>query len=129
IYDPVADTWTVISPPAGVTQIGDSPCCMLADGRFLLGSFNSASTFLRAPATGNWTTAGTNGGKGDSGSEETWVLMADGTVVVPQCNSSPNAEMYVVRTDTWQADGTLASNIVEASSLEIGPDLLLTDGR
>ena len=129
IYDPVANSWTVVSPPAGVTQIGDSPCCMLPDGRFLLGSFNGSATFLRDPATGNWTAAGTNGGKGDSGSEETWVLMADGTVVVPQCAAAPNAEMYIVSNDQWQADGTLTSNIVEGSSLEVGPGLLLPDGR
>ena len=129
IYDPVANSWTVVSPPAGVTQIGDSPCCMLPDGRFLLGSFNGTSTFLRDPATGNWTAAGANGTKGASGSEETWVLMADGTVVVPQCSNAPNAEMYVVSNDQWKADGTLAANIVEASSIETGPGLLLPDGR
>lgn len=129
IYDPVANSWSTVAAPAGVTQIGDSPGIMLADGRFLLGSFNGNATFLRDPATGNWTSAGANGGKGDSGSEETWVLMADGTVVAPQCNSAPNAEMYVVSGDKWQADGSLPSSLVEASSAEIGPAFLLTDGR
>jgi hypothetical protein len=129
IYDPLADSWTPVSPPAGVTQIGDSPCCVLPDGRVLLGSFNGNSSFLRDPSTGNWTSAGANGAKGDSGSEETWVLMADGTVVVPQCRNSPNAEMYIVSEDKWQADETLGASLVEASSIEIGPGLLMTDGR
>jgi hypothetical protein len=128
IYDPVANTWTVIAPPPGITQIGDSPCCVLADGRFLLGNFNSNVTFLRAPATGNWTAAGANGAKGDSGSEETWVLMPDGTVVVPQCSNAPNAEMYMVSQDQWTPDGTLTVNIVEASSIETGPGLLMSSG-
>jgi hypothetical protein len=129
IYDPVANVWTPISPPSGITQIGDSPCCMLPDGRFLLGNFNSTSTFLRDPATGNWTAAGTNGAKGDSGSEETWVLMANGTIVAPQCSSAPNAEMYVIAKDQWTADGSLSANIVETASIETGPGMLLTDGR
>ena len=129
IYDPVTNTWTVISPPAGVTQIGDSPCCMLADGRFLLGSFNSTASFLRDPATGNWTAAGASGTKLDSGSEETWVLMPDGTVVVPECTNHPSAEMYIVGNDQWTADGALAADIVEASSIEVGPGLLMPDGR
>lgn len=129
IYDPVANTWTSVSPPGGVTQIGDSPCCLLADGRFLLGNFNSASSFLRDPASGGWSVAGANGTKGDSGSEETWVLMADGTVVVPQCQGSPKAEKYVASQDRWIADGTLSASIVETSSLETGPGILLTDGR
>ncbi len=129
IYDPVANTWTAVSPPQGVTQIGDSPCCVLADGRFLLGSFNGTSSFLRDPVTGSWKAAGANGQKGDSGSEETWVLMGDGTVVVPQCQNSPSAEMYIASNDEWTADGALAASVVETSSIETGPGLLLTDGR
>jgi Kelch motif protein len=129
IYDPVANSWSPLSPPAGITQIGDSPGVMLADGRFLIGSFNSASTFLFDPATATWTAAGTNGAKGDSGSEESWVLMADGTVVTPQCGSPPNAEMYIVSGDKWQPDGATVSTIVETSSSETGPAFLLTDGR
>jgi len=129
IYDPVANSWSPLSPPAGITQIGDSPGMMLPDGRFLLGSFNSASTFLFDPTTANWTAAGANGAKNDSGSEETWVLMADGTVVAPQCSNAPNAEMYVVSGDKWQADGATAATLVEASSIETGPGFLLTDGR
>ena len=129
IYDPVANAWSTISPPQGVTNIGDSPCCMLADGRFLLGSYNSTASFLRDPATGNWTVAAANSGMGDSGAEETWVLMADGTVVVPQCSNAPNAEMYIVSNDQWIANGTLQANIVETSSLETGPGLLLSTGQ
>ena len=129
IYDPVGNSWSTVAAPAGVTQIGDAPGITLADGRFLLGSFNGNATFLRDPATGSWTSAGANGGKGDSGSEETWVLMANGTVVVPQCNGAPNAEKYVVSGDKWQADGSLKASLVEATSAEIGPGFLLTDGR
>jgi hypothetical protein len=94
-----------------------------------LEAFNSASSFLRDPSNGNWTSAGANGAKGDSGSEETWVLMADGTVIAPQCSNSPNAEMYVVSEDKWQPDGSLGAGLVELSSSEIGPGLLMTDGR
>jgi hypothetical protein len=126
IFDPVANTWTEINPPSGIIQIGDSACCLLPDGRFFLGSFNSAATNVFDPATGNWTATAN---KGDSGSEETWVLMPDGTIVVPQCSNSPNAEKYIIATDSWVGAGTLPASIVEAASLELGPGLLLTDGR
>jgi hypothetical protein len=126
IYDPVANTWTEIAPPAGVTQIGDSACCMLPDGRFLLGNFNSRSTFILDPATLTWSTAAT---KGDSGSEETWVLMGDNTVVAPQCSAAPNAEKYDVVGNRWVSAGSLPVNLVETASLEIGPGILLPDGR
>jgi hypothetical protein len=55
--------------------------------------------------------------------------MPNGTVVVPQCSNSPNAEMYIVSKDQWTGDGTLKASIVEAASIETGPGLLLTDGR
>jgi hypothetical protein len=27
IYDPMADSWTVLSTPSGWSKIGDAPCC------------------------------------------------------------------------------------------------------
>jgi hypothetical protein len=126
IYDPTTNLWTEISPPPGVAQIGDSACCLLPDGRFLLGNFNSRATFIFDPATGNWVSAAA---KGDSASEETWALMADGTVVAPQCSNIPRAEKYVIASDRWVSAGTLVANLVEPASIEIGPGLLLTDGR
>ena len=126
IYDPVANTWTAVAPPPGVTKIGDSPCCLLPDGRFLLGSFNGQSVYIFDPSLGSWSPAAA---KGDSGSEETWVLLADGTVVAPQCTTGPNAEKYVVATDRWVSAGALKADIVEASSSEIGPGILLPDPK
>jgi hypothetical protein len=126
IFDPVANTWTEIAPPAGVTQIGDSACCLLPNGRFFLGNFNAVFTNIFDPGTGTWSAAQN---KGDNCSEESWVLMRDGTIIVPQCSNSPNAEKYVIATNTWVAAGALPSSIVEAASLEIGPGLLLTDGQ
>lgn len=126
IYDPTTNQWTEISPPPGVTQIGDSACCLLPNGRFLLGSFNSNATFIFDPATDTWVSSAA---KRDSASEETWVLMADGTVVTPQCSNIPNAEKFVTGINRWVPAGTLAANLVERASIEIGPGLLLTDGR
>ncbi len=36
IYDPVANTWAMINPPKGWTNIGDSPSVILPDGLFCL---------------------------------------------------------------------------------------------
>ncbi|MFO1461785.1 MAG: kelch repeat-containing protein [Verrucomicrobiota bacterium] len=126
IYDPVADSWSPLAPPPGITQVGDSPCCLLPDGRFLLGSFNSTSVFTFNPTNGTWSAVAT---KGDSGSEESWILMPEGTVLSPQCSSAPAAEKYDIQSNTWISAGTLVSNIVETASLEIGPGILLTDKR
>ena len=114
------------TPPPGITQVGDSPCCLLPDGRFLLGSFNSTSVFTFNPTNGTWSAVAT---KGDSGSEESWILMPEGTVLSPQCNSAPAAEKYDIQSNARISAGTLVSNIVETASLEIGPGILLTDKR
>ena len=126
IYDPVADAWTVLASPPGSTQIGDAPCCVLPDGRLLLGEIDNRNTFFFDPATDTWTAGPT---KGTAPSEESWVLMPDGTVVTPQTASIPNAEKYDAATNTWVSAGVLPGNIVEASSFEIGPGVLLPDGR
>jgi hypothetical protein len=129
IYDPIADAWTALTPPPGITQIGDSACCLLSDGRFLLGSFNSQSVFIFDPATGNWNAAAS---KGASASEESWVLMDDGTIITVQCSNPNNAEKYVISADQWVSAGTLLARIIDNTTdavPEIGPGILLTDGR
>src|SRR5579862_9389715 len=44
IYDPVANTWTKVNPPAGWTYIGDSPAVVLPDGTFMMGQGAQPST-------------------------------------------------------------------------------------
>lgn len=133
IFDPVANAWTTLPAPPGVAQIGDSPCSVLPDGRFLLGNFSSQSCFIFDPSTDTWTAAAS---KGDSGSEETWVLMGEGTVIVPQNSTSPGAEKYIPQRgttpDQWISTGTLVAPIVDPQTdaiPEVGPGVLLPDGR
>ena len=127
IYDPVANSWAPMPAPGGLAQVGDAACCMLADGRLLIGDLNGTQTFTLGPATLTWTATG--GAKSIRPSEESWVLMRDGTVVTPKCLSTPNAEKYDPVSDSWVSAGALAANIVESSSSEIGAGVLLTDGR
>src|ERR1043166_8877275 len=48
VYDPLANSWTMISPPNGGTgawaRIGDSPAEVLADGRWMLGDADPVRT-------------------------------------------------------------------------------------
>jgi hypothetical protein len=134
IYDPVADTWTEIDPPknsAGTTwpHIGDAPCAVLADGRFLLGNAIDRHTaiFDPDPATNTWSTAG---GKANGRSnEESWVLLADGTVLTANCSAHPKSEKFVPSSNAWMPDADVVVDVVEDSSLEIGPGVVLPDGR
>jgi len=126
IYDPLTNTWTSIATPAGWSNIGDAPSCVLPDGRVLLGSINDTRTAIYDPVANNWT-AGPN--KGDASSEETWTLLPDETVLAIQCTNHPHTEKFVIAANTWLTAGATPSDLVEAASIETGPCLLLPDGR
>jgi hypothetical protein len=124
-YDPVANTWTTLPNPAGWTKIGDAPGCVLPDGRFFVGQVGTKSTAIYDPATNAWTAA-TN--KINSVGEESWSLLADGTVHAVDCSNPPNAEKYVIAANQWVAAGATPQVLVDGIS-EIGASVLLPDGR
>ncbi|HKD32315.1 MAG TPA: kelch repeat-containing protein [Gaiellaceae bacterium] len=134
IYDPVADAWTNIpipSNPSTWTEIGDAPCCLLPDGTVLLGSITDQRTAIYNPVGNGWS-AGPD--KHDASSEETWTLLPDDTVLVAECQSHPATEKYVAAAGTWVSAGSIPSghDLVQSSigsSDEIGPAILMTDGR
>jgi hypothetical protein len=130
IYDPVADSWTTIGGP-GWANIGDAPCCMLPDGTILLGNINDTSTAIYDPVANSWS-AGPN--KDDTSSEETWTLLPDQTVLVAECQNHPAADKYVAPANSWVSAGSIPAghDLVQSSSGssdEIGPAILMTDGR
>ncbi|MER7997841.1 kelch repeat-containing protein [Streptomyces sp. NPDC095613] len=125
IYDPVANTWTPVGNP-GWGYIGDAPACLLADGRLLMGYLHDARTALYDPGTNVWTATGN---KASKSSEETWTLLRDGSVLTISCANHPAAERYIPASGTWVSAGSTPVDLVQASSIEIGPALLLPDGR
>lgn len=126
IYNPVTDKWHLIPTPANWNVIGDAPCCVLPDGLLLLGNISTTETALYDPAANHWTAVN---GKDDASSEETWTLLADHTVLTAECRAHPKAEKYVASSKTWVPAGVTLQDLVEASSIEIGPAVLLPDGR
>ena len=64
IYDPVFNQWTSIPLPAGWTAIGDAPCCVLPDGRVLVGSINGTATAIYDPGTNSWTASASKASTG-----------------------------------------------------------------
>lgn len=126
VYDPIFNRWTSIAPPAGWTAVGDAPCCVLTDGRILLGSIGDTRTAVFDPATDTFS-PGPN--KADASSEETWTLLPDGTVLAAECSNHPQAEKFVPSSNSWVSAGTVPADLVQAGSIEIGPALLLPDGR
>jgi hypothetical protein len=125
IYNAVQDAWQPATAP-GWTHIGDAPCCVLPDGRVLLGSIDDTRTAVYNPKTDTWSPAGS---KEDSSSEEGFTLLPDGTVLAIEDSDPPKAEKYLIASGIWVSAGQTPVSVVESNfSIEIGPCLLRPDG-
>ena len=144
IYDPLANTWTPLAPPAGWDYIGDSQSVVLPDGRWLVGRKLDMQMAALDPATLTWT-ALASAGKSDFFSEEGWTLLPDGTVLTYDVKNAPNSERYFLDTQTWMTAGSTIVDLHSPSSLgcipygphgefcyyppgEVGPAILRPDG-
>jgi len=145
IFDPTTGRWAPLPKPSPDFDVieGDVVSCILADGRVLCGSLVDSRTAIWNPADGTWTEAGRGfdptGAQTKIGktNEETWTLLGNGNVLTVQifgATAAQNAEMYVPSTDRWVSAGATTRNIVantieKVNPEEIGPALLLPDGR
>jgi hypothetical protein len=127
VYDPLTNVWTPLPVPTGWTKIGDAPCCPLPDGRVLVGAIENNQSAIYDPVANSWTAAGNK--LNTTSSEETWTLLPDGTVLTADCFGHPQTEKYVIATGNWVSAGSTQTDLVEDSSHEIGPAILLPDGR
>jgi hypothetical protein len=126
IYDPVANVWTTVNPPAGWTSIGDSPCVVLDDGTFMMGQNASKKQVLFNAATLTWTAVGT--GKADNYSEEGFCKLPGGKVLTVDCANGTNSELFDPATNQWSTAGSTIVKLPDAGSLEIGPMIRRPDG-
>jgi len=73
IYDPIANTWKSVAPPAGWNNIGDAADTVLSNGTLMLGNCCSSVQALLDAQTLKWTSTGA--GKADPNAEEGWTLL------------------------------------------------------
>ncbi len=105
VYDPLANKWTMIDPPKGWTNIGDSPEIVLPDGRFVLGYKFKTKMAALDPKTLTWTPLPSKGKNGEH-AEEGWVLLPDGSFLTVDVKSHPESERYVPETGKWLDEGS-----------------------
>jgi hypothetical protein len=147
IYDPVADTWTMVAPPTffpyfGTEQtIGDAQSVVLADGTFMQANCCTNQAALLDPLTLTWTSAGT--GKFDINDEEGWTLLPNRKVLAVDAYvgsydpAGTGSELYNARTKTWSSAGSTVTQLWDSAadcgggavaSYEVGPGVLRPDG-
>jgi hypothetical protein len=141
IFDPVANTWSSLSPPSGWGYIGDSPSAVLPNGKFLLGRKLDKRIAELDPATLTWTELASTGKK-DFNAEEGWTLMPDGTVLTYDVKKAPHAERYDETSQAWASLGSTVANLASPPAEkevrypggiyhppgEVGPGILRPDG-
>ncbi|HSZ64426.1 MAG TPA: hypothetical protein VK828_21685 [Terriglobales bacterium] len=144
IYDPVANTWTTVTPPTGWTYIGDSPSLVLPNGDYVIGNKLTKQMRQLNPKTMKWTSLPSKGKK-DFDAEEGWTLLSNGSILTADVKAAPNSEIYTPSLKEWVTAG---STIVDLHSPspdgcihygpggtlcyyppgEIGPAILRPDG-
>jgi hypothetical protein len=135
IFDPLTNTWSKLAKPAAFDFIhGDIPCSVLANGHVLLGCIDDARTAIWNAEHDNWREAGTafgttNPTKIGKTSEETWTMLRDGSVLTVEVSNPSAAEKYLPGDDIWVSASTTPQNLIETVMQEIGPAVLLPDGR
>ncbi|HEX3664425.1 MAG TPA: hypothetical protein VHU23_04240 [Rhizomicrobium sp.] len=111
VYDPQKNVWTVLKPPKGWTNIGDSPSVVLPDGRFVVGDkfFNKVAAL--DPKNLKWNKLASKGKNEKWFAEEGWTLMPTGQILTWDVKDNPNAEMYDPTSGKWKNLGSTGQNL------------------
>ncbi|MGA7462003.1 MAG: hypothetical protein WBW69_17365 [Candidatus Korobacteraceae bacterium] len=143
IYDPVANTWTSVTPPSGWNSIGDSPSVILNNGTYMQSSCcdQPPQAALLNPSTLTWTSTGS--GKFDIYDEEGLTLLPGGSVldvdayVFDYQINGKNWETYNPSTGAWTSQGSTPEQYWDSAAncggendatYELGPAVLMPNG-
>ena len=132
IYDPVANRWTKVSPPAGMgdtSAIGDASSVVLPNGTFLLTPVYdtpAAPEDLFDAKTLTWTATGI--GDKISADEASQALLPTGEVLTgAQQGDEPGSETYNAKSGKWKLAGEPGVKLWDEHG-EVGPMVTLLNG-
>lgn len=120
VYDPIANTWTVT--PSSDASFSDSISEMLPNGNVLVGPAISGGFAIYATSSNDWTR-----GAGNDQDEASWVKLPDDSILTVDPFGT-HSERYIPSLGQWIPDAIVPVQLWSSSG-EIGPALLLPDGR
>jgi hypothetical protein len=134
IYDPKADSWTMVAPPTGPQWdfIGDSPWTLLPNGKLLLGEKFSKAMAEFDPATMKWTEV-SSFAKDDGFAEEGLTPLPDGSVLTVNMVDVNKAQRYISFPDTainrWDDAGSTPGQLPAIGDTNSAKNLIYDNGK
>jgi hypothetical protein len=134
LYNPNSKTWTSITAPSGWTTVGDAQSIILPNGHMMMANCctTQEAILTLTGTTATWATTGT--GKFDDNDEEGWTMLPGGKILtvdayVPSGCCKMGYQIYDPTTGAWTTPtNNTVVNLVDPSSLELGPMPLLPNG-
>jgi Galactose oxidase, central domain len=134
LYNPSSKTWTSLTAPSGWTTVGDAQSIILPNGHMMMANCctTQEAILTLTGITATWATTGT--GKFDDNDEEGWTLLPGGKILtvdayVPSGCCKMGYQIYDPTTGAWTTPtNNTVVNLVDPSSLELGPMPLLPNG-
>lgn len=143
IYNIANDSWSIISVPAGIINttvtnaanganfygFSDSGSVLLDNGKILIEPVypgTNGDTCIYDSIANTWTTKKLF--RGNNEDEASWVKLPDGSILTVDFNTQ-NSERYNPSSGQWVNDANLPVNLYDAYGAEMGPGLLLPNGK
>ena len=119
VYDPAADSWTMIAPPPGVAYIGDVTSTIMPDGSFVFGEKLGRGMWRLDPTSLTWSAVAAVG-KADDFAEENWTLLPDGDLFTIDVGNPSHAEHFDPIAARWYSDGNTPARMTSPTDSPAG---------
>jgi len=134
LYNPTTNKWASLKAPTGWTTVGDAQSVILPNGKMMLANCCTSDEAILTLTNGVASWAATGSGKFDWNDEEGWTLLPGGKILTVDAyvNSTccqKGYQIYDSATGAWTTpSNNTVVNLVDPSSLELGPMPLLPNG-
>jgi hypothetical protein len=141
LYDPQANTWTVVPVPAGYLQNGttstsppqnlgfsDAESILLPNGNMLVAPVAPVTSFMTmiySPGANSWSAGPSTIWSQD---EAAWVKLPDNSILTVD-KGGLTAERYIPSENTWVPDLQPPVQLYDSIGSELGPAFLLPNGK